>query len=136
MKLRKSLISNIKNNPSFILLEGITYFLNKQHLNQLFNILSEFQSTTSILNFDFWKPDDADHPVIKRLMRFFSDRFGFAENQYNLIDMDFIQNIKGYDLVEFTDIQELERIYTDDNFLSDYNKIIPEYYVILRPSQS
>ena len=132
MKLMKSLINNINNNPSFILLEGITYFLNKQHLNQLFNILSKLQSPTSILNFDFWKLDDADHPVIKRLMRFFSDRFGFAENQYNLIDTDFIQNIKGYELVESTDVQELEKTYTRGNFLADYNKIIPEYYIVLR----
>jgi hypothetical protein len=67
-------------------------------------------------------------------MRFFSDRFGFDNKQYNLMNLDFIQNLNDYVLVESTDIQELEKRYTEDNFLSDYNKIIPEYYVVLRLS--
>lgn len=134
MKLKESLIPLLDSNPSFILLEGVSYFLNMQHLNQLFSIFSEIQISNSILAFDYWKPDEANHPILKKLMRFFSDRFGFTENQYNYIDLDFIQNINGYGLVESTDIQELEKTYTEDNFLSDYNKILPEYYVVLRRS--
>jgi O-methyltransferase involved in polyketide biosynthesis len=134
LKLKESLISFLDIKLSFILLEGITYFLNRQYLHQLFNIISEIQTSNSILAFDFWKPEGADHPVLKKLMKFFSDRFGFDNKQYNLIDLDFIQNIKEYVLVESTDIQELEKIYTEDNFLSDYNKIIPEYYMVLRRS--
>jgi O-methyltransferase involved in polyketide biosynthesis len=136
MKLKESLISLLECNPSFVLLEGITYFLNKRHLNQLFNIFSDIQTLNSVLAFDFWKLGDADHPVLKRLMKFFSDRFGFDIKQYNLMDLDFIQNIKGYEVIESTDIQELEKIYTKDNFLSDKNKILPEHYVILKLSVS
>lgn len=135
VKLKESLIPHIEDNPSFILLEGITYFLKIQYLNQLFKIFSEIQTHNSILTFDFWKPGDAGHHVLKKLMRFFSDRFGFDNKQYNLIDLNFIQNIKGYELVESTDIQDLEKTYTNDNFLADYNKIIPEHYVILRPTK-
>jgi len=135
IKLKKNLIPLIGNNPSFILLEGITYYLKREHLNHLLNMLSEIQTSDSIIAFDFWKPNIADHPVFKRLMRFFSDHFGFAENQYNLIDTDFIQEINGYELVESTDIQELEKTYTKDNLLADYNKIIPEYYAVLRPTK-
>jgi len=135
IKLKKNLIPLIGNNPSFILLEGITYYLKREHLNHLLNMLSEIQTSDSIIAFDFWKPNIADHPVFKRLMRFFSDHFGFAENQYNLIDADFIQEINGYELVESTDIQELEKTYTEDNLLGDYNKIIPEYYAVLRPTK-
>lgn len=136
IKLKESLIPLLDCNPSFVLFEGISYFLNRQNLCHLFNILSEVQTSNSILAFDFWKQESADHLVLKKLMRFFSDRFGFDNKQYNLMDLDFVQNIKGYVLVESTDIQELEKIYTEDNFLSDYNKIIPEYYVILKLSVS
>jgi O-methyltransferase involved in polyketide biosynthesis len=133
MKLKESLIPHLKDKPSFILLEGVTYFLKKQYLNKLFNIFSEIQISNSILAFDFWKLDEADHPVLKKLMRFFSNRFDFDENQYNLIDLDYIQNIKEYELVESTYIKELEKTYTKDNFLLDYNKILPEHYVVLKP---
>ena len=135
IKLKESLFSLIDNNPSFILLEGITYYLKRQHLNELLSILSELQTPNSVFTFDFWKPDLENHPVFRRLTRFFSDRFGFNHNQYNLLDMDFIQNINGYELVESTGIQELEKTYTKDNFLKDINKIIPEYYAVLRPTK-
>ncbi|MFE3845509.1 class I SAM-dependent methyltransferase [Thermoplasmatota archaeon] len=132
IKLEKSLIPLLDNNLSFVLIEGVTYFLKMQDLTQLFDMLSEIQTSDSILAFDYWKKDDVDHLILRKLMRFFTDHFGFAENQYNLIDSDFIQNINGYKPVESTDIQELEKTYTEDNFLSDYNKILPEYYVLLR----
>lgn len=136
IKLKESLIPLIDCNPSFVLFEGISYFLNRQNLSYLFNILSEIQTSKSILAFDFWKPEGADNLVLKKLMRFFSDRFGFDNKQYNLMDLDFVQNINGYEVAESTNIQELEKIYTEDTFLSDYNKIIPEYYVILKLSVS
>jgi O-methyltransferase involved in polyketide biosynthesis len=136
MNLKETLIHLPDCNSLFVLLEGITYFLNRQRLNQLFNMASELQTSNSIVAFDFWKPDDADHPVLNKLIKFFSDRFGFDNKQYNLMDLDFIQNLKGYNLIDLTDIQELEKRYTKDNFLSEYNKIIPEYYIILKVSQS
>jgi O-methyltransferase involved in polyketide biosynthesis len=132
IKLKKSLSNQINNNPSFILIEGLTYFLKMQDLIKLFNMLTEIQTSGSILAYDYWKQEKANHPVLRKLMRFFTDRFGFAENQYNLIDSDFIQNIKGYRLVESTDIQELEKTYAKSNLLSNYKKILPEYYDIMR----
>lgn len=131
-RLKKSLISHFNNNPSFILLEGITYFLNKEVLNKLFNIISEVQLPDSILAFDFWKNTNSNHPVFKRLSRFFSERFGFNETNYNFLDFDSIQNITRYELLEMTDIQKLEKRFTPDNFLKNSKKILPEYYVILK----
>ncbi|UCF12041.1 MAG: class I SAM-dependent methyltransferase [Thermoplasmatales archaeon] len=131
-RLKKSLISIFKNNPSFILLEGITYYLNKQVLNNLFNMISEVQLPDSILTFDFWKPTNSNHPVFKRLSRFFAERFSFKETQYTFLDFDFIQTIQGYESLELTDIQELEKRFTKNNYLDNYDKIIPEYYAVLK----
>ena len=136
MKLKESLIHLPDCTSSFVLLEGITYFLNRHYLNQLFIILSQIQTSNSILAFDFWKTEDADNKILKKLMIFFSEHFGFDNQKYNLIDMNFIQNIKGYTLIESTDIQELEKIYTEDNYLSNNNKLLPEYYIIFKKSQS
>ena len=40
--------------------------------------------------------------------------------------------LSGYELVEVTDIRELERAYSDTRLLSDYRKILPESYAVLR----
>ncbi len=131
-RLKKSLISLLKNNSSFILLEGITYFLTKESLNNLFKMISEIQLPDSILAFDFWKSTNSNHPVFKRLSRFFAERFGFNEMNYNFFDFDLIQNINRYKLLELADIQELEKRFTEDNYLNNYDKILPEYYAVLK----
>ena len=70
--------------------------------------------------------------MFKRLSRFFAERFGFDETNYNFFDFDLIQNIAGYKLVELTDIQELEKRFTENNYLDNFNKILPEYYAVLK----
>ena len=131
-RVKKSSISLFENNPSFILLEGITYFLTKEGLNNLFKMISEIQLPDSILAFDFWKTTNTNHPVFKRLSRFFAERFGFNETNYNFLDFDLIQNINRYKLLELTDVQELEKRFTEDNYLDNYDKILPEYYAVLK----
>lgn len=131
-RFKNKSISLFKNNPSFILLEGITYFLTKEALNNLFSMISKVQLPGSILAFDFWKPTNSNHPVFTRLSQFFNKRFGFKETNYNFLDLDFINNIAGYKTVELTNIQEVEKRFTKDNYLDDYDKILPEYYAVLK----
>ena len=131
-RLMKSLISIFNNNPSFILLEGITYYLNKEVLNNLLKMISEVQLPDSILTFDFWKNSNSNHPVFKRFSRFFSERFGFEEYSYNFLDFEFTQNVSEYNIIEMTDIQKLEKRFSKNIFLKDFDKILPEYYVILK----
>ncbi|NIM65393.1 MAG: hypothetical protein GTO51_05310 [Candidatus Latescibacteria bacterium] len=123
--------SHLKINHSFILLEGLTYYLEMPVLRNLLAIFSELQVGDSILTFDFWTPDSADHPVFIRFREFFSKRFGYKEARYNLFDADFVRSIPGYSVVEITSIQDLEKVYSKTTFLSDYENILPEQYAVL-----
>jgi len=128
----KNLVSLTGDSPSLAQMEGITYYLNNHALNHLFKVLSEIQASDSILAFDFWTPDVADHPVTTRFKKFFAERFGHQETEYNLFDHNFIKTIRSYEVIDSTNIQELESRYADTSVLSDYEEILPENYAVLK----
>lgn len=130
-RLKKVLIRRIAGKNSYLLLEGVSYYLPMPALLTLIEHLREIQSIDSIFAFDYWKPEISEHPVFIKLQTFFADRFGFKASDYNLFDLEFIKSIKGYQLLETSDAVEQERIYAGTNILADYNKILPENYAVL-----
>ena len=130
-RLRETLERTIEDAPSFVLIEGLTYYLSRPALDALMRLCSSVQRERSLLAFDFWTPDTAHHPTFDRLRRFFSERFGHAETRYTLLMPKEIGAIGGYRLVRHTDVQELERTYLGTAVLADYDAILPEHYVLL-----
>ena len=130
--LTGALNARLNDRPSFILMEGLTYYLQMDVLRRLLDAFSKTQVDDSILAFDFWTPDTSNHPIFARLRKFWADRFGQQETSYNLFDVDFAAFIPGYDVVEVTTIQELEKVFSNTTFLANYDEIIPENYAVLR----
>jgi len=131
-RVKDFIYSNFKNKVSFILLEGISYYLTKKSLVNIFEMISEFKIKDSVIAIDFWKPEISKNPVFSRFICFFEKRFGFKKTNYNFLTLDFIQKIIGYEIIDFTDIQSLETKYTSDNFLNDDNQILPEFYAVFK----
>ena len=135
-RLQHELVSLVKNHPSFILLEGITYYLDKSVLIHLLNMFCNMQTTGSLLSCDFWDPSVVTHPIFKKFIQYFDDRFGHKKTQYHLFDVDFVTSIKGYHIRKLTDIQQLEKQYLNTTILKDYEKILPENYVVLKKEKT
>jgi O-methyltransferase involved in polyketide biosynthesis len=130
-RFRDYLVSNTSGRPSYVLLEGLTYYLQPATLNALFKICGAIQPRGSRLAFDFWKPDMVSHPVFLRLQRFFADRFGYARQDYNLFAKECIETIQGYRLQEISSAAAQERTYAGSSVLKAYEKILPEHYAVL-----
>jgi O-methyltransferase involved in polyketide biosynthesis len=131
-RIEDELASRIAGAPSFILMEGLTYYLSNAALDSLLGAFAALQAADSLLAFDFWTPDTADHPTFIRLRHFFSERFGHAESCYNPLTIEAIREIPGYALEIHTDVQKLEHRYLGTNVLADYDAILPEHYVLLK----
>ena len=131
-RVKRTLCSIIKNDSSFLLLEGITYYLDIHPLDFLIRNFIDFQKVDSILAFDFWRPQNEFHPIFIRLRKFFAERFDFHLTEYNLFNQVYIENIKGYDIIEITSVQELEKMYSNTDLLNNYNEILPENYAVLK----
>lgn len=133
--LKELFQKRIHDRMSFVLLEGITYYLEKSTLNSLLMIIKESQSTGSLLGIEFWKPDIATHPVFVRLKDYFKDHFGWADRDYNLFDGDYLRSVKGYKIFEITDTTEQERVYLNTHIMEDYENILPTDFSILERVQ-
>jgi len=129
--LRSRLERELAGRISAAFLEGITYYLESAILSDLFALLRDIQTEESLIAFDFWTPDAAEHPVHKRFRKFFADRFGHGETKYNLFDPALLGIPDGYRLVQRTDIVELERRYSDKKQLLPPEEILPEHYAVL-----
>jgi O-methyltransferase involved in polyketide biosynthesis len=131
-QLQARLISSLADAPSFLLLEGITYYLNEVVLHALFEMCAAVQRPGSVLAFDYWDPTIAENPVFLRFKKFCAERFNHKETNYTFFDEKFIHEIPGYTLVEQTDIQRLERQYTQTALLVNSLEILPENYAVLK----
>ena len=116
---------------SVVFLEGITYYLERTALLRLFGILGGLQRPGSVIALDFWTPDADNHPVHARFRKFFAERFGHGESEYNVFDADLLRTIDGYEIVELTDIVELERRFSNERKLTAPQEILPERYAVL-----
>jgi O-methyltransferase involved in polyketide biosynthesis len=129
--LDSTLRAEIGPSPSIVFLEGITYYLKRDALFRLFDMLRDIQSRGSKLALDFWPPEYKDHPVHRRFRKFCADRFGHAESDYHFFDASLLREIDGYDIVEEMDIVELERQFSSGGRLSNPREILPERYAVL-----
>ncbi|MCI0529159.1 MAG: class I SAM-dependent methyltransferase, partial [Nitrospira sp.] len=131
-RLKSQLAGWIGNSPSFILLEGITYFLDRSILTELLETFSGLQLPDSITSFDFWKPDMQTHPIFIRLQNYLAERFIYQVIKYNLLDSEFVRSLQAYQGVEITGVVEQEKLYSKTTVLQNYKEILPENYVILK----
>lgn len=130
--LKKQLIRLISNRPSFIQMEGLTYYLSISSLNNLLNIFHEIQQPGSVLVFDFWKPVMQEHSVFQKLQKFFAYRFGHQSSNYSLLEKTFITSIEGYTLIEITNVVEQEANFTNAISLRDAEYTLHENYALLK----
>jgi len=130
--MQQQLTERLDGRTSFFLMEGLTYYLDPTMFGNLLTSCAELQPAGSILAFDFWTPDVLDHPVFQRFREFCARRFGHDREMYNLLAPDDVAAVAGYEVVELTDIQQLEVEFAGTRVLADFQEILPEHYVVLR----
>ena len=116
---------------SFVLIEGLSYYLAPYSRNRLFRTLAQLQFTGSILALDFWTDAMLQHPVTRRWRRYLARKGWHREEAYHGLSIARLAGMKGYELVELTDVQTLESLYTGEDRLADARRILPEKYAVL-----
>jgi O-methyltransferase involved in polyketide biosynthesis len=132
MSMKETLKKIIKNKHSFILMEGLTYYLKSEILSEIFGMLREIQNIGSLVTFDYWKPDALQYPVMQKLKEYFNNKFGSSGENWNLFDDSYIKKIKGYIEIESIDIAGLERDYSDTSVLQGDDNKIPGHFSVLQ----
>lgn len=130
-RLVSLLHSELAGARSFVLMEGISYYLEPAVLESLFAAMARCQTPGSVLALDYWPAALDRHPVLIRLRSFFSKKFGFDSSRYNLFDLDRITAVPGYRLREASHAAEQERVFASTNIMQDTGTILWEQYAVL-----
>jgi O-methyltransferase involved in polyketide biosynthesis len=121
-----------KNHTSFILMEGLTYYLSRPVLQRVFESFRRYQSPDSVVAFEYWTPDAGAYPVFVRLTEYLARNFGQTRPDYTLLDVSFVRSIVGYELRANTDIAEQEIAYSATRVLQDPKHRLPIHFAVLR----
>lgn len=116
--------------PSFVMMEGLTYYLSRPVFEDLLSIVADAQAPGSRLAFEYWTPDAETYPVFVRLKQYLAKSFG-VQHRYQLLDAAFVENVAGYDLQESSDIDAQELLYSDSRAMQDKNNRLPIRFAVL-----
>jgi O-methyltransferase involved in polyketide biosynthesis len=132
LMLKQTLKQAIEHDPSFVLMEGLTYYLRKEVLSDIFAIIRDAQTPGSLVAFDYWQPDAMGYPAMVRLKTYLDKKFGDSGKDWNLLDEAYINELSGFTAIKFTDIATLERKFAETNILQGKDNKIPAYYAVLK----
>lgn len=113
------------SNRSMVIMEGLTFFLDKKVLDFIFQLLGSTMKKGSEIVFDFWEPDAMEYPVLQKLRTYLSERFGYEQKEYFLFDKDYIESKKDFVISEIKKISEVEKSYAGTNHFENKDNVIP-----------
>ncbi|MHA7058356.1 class I SAM-dependent methyltransferase [Aquimarina sp. M1] len=122
----------IPKKPTFILLEGVLFFLDRGTTNKLFSIFKKLQNTRDLVGSVSYLPEVEDTEVYKRLLYYFDSHNDTSDSfSHQTIPNSFYENIKGYMLKEHADEYNLSKIYASEFDMTDKTEILNENMYVL-----
>ncbi|WP_109299307.1 class I SAM-dependent methyltransferase [Aquimarina sp. AU474] len=127
-----SLTPLIKKKPTFIIIEGVFFFLNRQTTNKLFEVFKELQKPGDKVGCVTYLPEVEKTDVYNRLLAYFDSNNDTNDSfSHQTIPHDYFLNINGYTLKEYTDEFDLCKKYVSDNKISNKSDILNESLFVL-----
>lgn len=110
-----SQIKRIKSDKTtFILLEGVLFFLNKKDTKNLFNFFNSIQKKGDYIGCASFKENVKETLAFKNLINFFNQKvIKTGESDYQTIQDKFYRSLENYDLVEYQDYFSLSKKYNN-----------------------
>ena len=118
---------------SFVLLEGVSYYLSREEFSRLLACIRAVQRPGSILAFDFWSGKVSRSRLFSRLQVFFSEHFNCGPADYTFYRLSDIRSLRGYRLQICTDARMLHQQYAQQSSKEvDLSKTLQEEYILMR----
>jgi O-methyltransferase involved in polyketide biosynthesis len=130
-QMKHELKQIIGKNISFIIMQGITYYLNAHIMSQIISILEDVQIPGSLLAIDFWKPASMELEVIRNIKKFLDERFGYEGKELNLLEEEYFKSFNGFELIYTTEIGDLELKYSNTRLFQGKENKIPVNFALL-----
>ncbi len=122
----------IQKEPTFILLEGVLFFLDRKTTNTLFEVFKKLQELGDLVGVVTYLPEVENTQVYKRLLHYFDSHNDTNDSfMHQTIPEAYFRNIDGYKVIENTDEFELSTIYAPEHGIKDKTTILNETIFLL-----
>lgn len=133
---KKRLLSKInsikRNKSSFILIEGVLFFLSRKETNNLFSFFDIIQKSSDYVGSASFQETIKETKAFKNLLNFFNQKVSKTnENDYQTIEDEFYQSMINYKLVDHQDYYSLSKQYGNKIF-QDKKLILNENFYLLK----
>ena len=126
-------INSIKSNKSsFILIEGVLFFLNKRETNQLFEFFDIIQQSNDYIGSASFQETIKETKAFQNLLSFFNQKVSKTnESDYQTIEDKYYTSMKNYKLIDHQDYFSLSKKYGNKiKIIKDL--ILNEHFYLLK----
>lgn len=123
----------LKKGPTFILLEGVLFFLNRATTNKLFKVFKEIQQEGDLVGSVSYLPEIETTKVYHRLLDYFNSNNDSNDSfSHQTIPTSYFETLDGYQLKEHTDEFMLSKTYATEISIKDKTDILNENMYVLK----
>ncbi len=129
-------IMSLKNGKkSFILLEGVLFFLGKDDTKRLFELFGKLQKPDEYLGSVSFLPQLEKQLIFKKLIDYVEENLEKNERfQYQTVADEFYINLKGYELIDHQDTFSLSAYYDPKLYLPKEEVLNEHMYLLKKTS--
>ncbi len=123
----------IKKEPTFILIEGVFFFLDRKTTDKLFQVFKGLQNPGDVVGCVTYLPEVENTEVYRRLLHYFDSNNDTNDSfSHQTIPHSYFQRIDGYSVLEKTDEFELSKRYASNRGINNKNEILNETMYLLK----
>ena len=131
-----SKIQSIKGNKStFILIEGVLFFLTREETNDLFNFFDTIQKSDDYIGSASFQETIKDTKAFQNLLDFFNKKVSkTTESDYQTIENQYYKSKENYKLIDYQDYFSLSKKY-ENNINQSKELILNENFYLLKKTK-
>ena len=131
-----SKIQSIKGNKStFILIEGVLFFLTREETNDLFNFFDTIQTSDDYIGSASFQETIKDTKAFQNLLDFFNKKVSkTTESDYQTIENQYYKSKENYKLIDHQDYFSLSKKY-GNNINQSKELILNENFYLLKKTE-
>jgi len=122
-----------KEKPSFILIEGVLFFLTKKETDITFSIFDKIQIKGDYIGSVSYRNEMQETKVFNRLIKLFKDQLSLGQKfNYQTTSDDFYHDQENYKLIDYQDYFSLSKIYSPQYAFDGQEDILNESMYLLQ----
>ncbi len=130
-ELEQRLLAWIAGSPTFILIEGVLFYLQPDSVHPIFEMFARLQKTGDQVGSVSFLPEIRRTEVHRRLLDYLGRYFRQSGNEYIELEAAFYKNLESYQLLIDTEYCEISRRCAAQRELTDPEEILNEHMYIL-----